>query len=118
MKTVAGFAVPLFLALNFPAVFLALATSLLFYALTLLGIAHTYRRQHRIVGRPELAAQLAAKSLASLKERCSRTIAWRLQRRRKHKSLQRERKARLMRYRRERNRRKRQQAREVLAQRR
>ncbi|HSL01872.1 MAG TPA: hypothetical protein VK869_16160 [Rubrobacteraceae bacterium] len=116
VKAVAAFAVPLFLALNFPAVFLALVTSLLFYALTLLGIAHTYRRQHRIVGRPELVAQLAAKALACLKDESSRTISKGLERHHSRKMLQRERKARIRRYRRERNRRQREQTREVQAQ--
>lgn len=117
VKAVAGFAIPLFLALNFPAIFLTLIAGVLFYAITLVGIAHTYKRQYRIVGRPELAAQRAAKSLARLKEECNRTIARGLEGRRSRKNLRRERKARLRRYRRECNRRKRQQAREVFAQR-
>ena len=50
VKAVAGFTVPLFLALNFPAVFLALVTGLMFYALALVGVAHAYRRSHRVVG--------------------------------------------------------------------
>lgn len=116
VKAVAGFAVPLFLALNFPAAFLALIGGILFYALALLGVAHTYRRQHRIVGKPEVTAQLAVKTLAGLKEECYRTISRGLERHQSRKTLQRERKARLRRYRRERNRRKREQTREALTQ--
>ena len=119
VKAVAGFAVPLFLALNFPVVFLTLIAGILFYALALLGVAHTYRRRYRtLVGRPELAAQLAARTLVNLKDECNRTVARGLQRRQRRKSLRRERKARLRRYRRERNRRKREQTREVFVQRR
>jgi hypothetical protein len=116
VKAVAGFSVPLFLALNFPAAFLVILAGILSYAIALLGVVHTYRRRYRIVGRPELALQLAAKTFSYLKENCNRTVTRGWERRQSRKSFQRERKARLRRYRRERNRRKRQQAREVLAQ--
>jgi hypothetical protein len=116
VKAVAGFSLPLFLALNFPSVFLALLAGILFYAIALLGAMYTYRRRYRIVGRPELALQLAAKALANLKEDCNRMVARELERRQRQKTLQREKKARLRRYRRERNRRRRQQTRMALAQ--
>jgi hypothetical protein len=116
VKAVAGFSIPLFLALNFPTVFLVILAGILFYVIALLGVMHTYRWRYRIVGRPELALQLAAKTFSNFKEDCSRTVTRGLERRQRRKSLQRERKARLNQYRRERNRRKRQQTREVLAQ--
>jgi predicted signal transduction protein with EAL and GGDEF domain len=113
VKTVAGFSVPLFLALNFPTIFLAILAGMLLYAIGLLGVVHAYRRQYRIVGRPELALHLAAKSFSSLKENISRTMTRGLANHQNRKRLQQERNARLRRYRRERNRRKRQQAREA-----
>jgi hypothetical protein len=116
VKAVAGFSVPLFLALNFPTVFLAILAGILFYAIALLGAMYTYRRRYRIVGRPELVLRLAANTFSNLKESCSRTVARGLERRQSRKSLQREKRARLRQYRRGRNRRKRQQAREELAQ--
>jgi hypothetical protein len=103
----------LFLALNFPTIFLAILAAMLLYAIGLLGVVHAYRRQYRIVGRPELALQLAAKSFSSLKENISRTMTRGLANHQNRKRLQQERKARLSRSRRERNRRKRQQAREA-----
>lgn len=115
VKAVAGFSVPLFLALNFPNVFLALVVGILFYATALVGVVSTYRRRYRIVGRPELALRLAAKSLSHLKRDCSRVVARGLERRQSRRSIRLERKGRLRRYRRERNRRKREQARGALA---
>lgn len=114
VKVVTGFSVPLFLALNFPAVFLVILVGILFYATALLGVMHAYRRLYRIVGRPELALQFAAKTLSSLKEGFSRTVTRGLEMRQKQQTLQRAKKARLRQYRRERNRRKRQQRREAL----
>ena len=114
VKAVAGFSVPLFLALNFPTIFLAILAGMLFYAIGLLGVVHAYRRQFRIVGRPELALQLASKSFSNLKDYTSRTMTRGLANHQDRKRLQLEKKERLRRYRRERNRRKRQQAREAL----
>jgi hypothetical protein len=116
VKAVAGSSIPLFLALNFPTIFLIILVCILFYAITLLGVMHTYRRQYRIVGRPELALQLASRTTSNLKEACHRMVTRGLERRQRRKSLQQERKAKLSQYRRERNRRKRQQAREVFPQ--
>ena len=114
VKAVAGFSVPLFLALNFPTIFLAILAGMLLYAIGLLGVVHAYRRRYRIVGRPELVLQLAAKSFSSLKENISQTMTRGLANHQNRKHLQQERKAKLRRSRRERNRRKRQQAREAL----
>jgi hypothetical protein len=110
VKAVAGFSVPLFLALNFPIIFLAILAGMLLYAIGLLGVVHAYRRRYRIVGRPELALELAAKSFSNTIQTMTRGLANHQNRKR----LQQERKARLSQYRRERNRRKRQQAREAL----
>jgi hypothetical protein len=114
VKAVAGFSVPLFLALNFPTIFLAFLAGILFYAIGLLGVVHAYRKRYQIVGRPELALQLAVSFFSSLKEYTSRTMTRGLAKHQNRKRLQQERKERLRRYRRERNRRKRQQAREGL----
>ena len=114
VKAVAGFSVPLFLALNFPTIFLAILAGILFYAIGLLGVVHAYRRRYRIVGRPELALQLAVRFFSSFREYTSRTMTSGLAKHQNRKRLQQERKERLRRYRRERNRRKRQQAREAL----
>jgi hypothetical protein len=115
VKVVAGFSVPLFLALNFPIAFLAILAGVLLYAATFLGVVHTYRRGYRIVGGPDLALQLAAKTFSKLKEYCNRKVARGWERHQSRKTLQRQRKARLRRYRRECNRRKREQARRTLA---
>lgn len=116
VKAVAGFAVPLFLALNFPAVFFALVGGVVFYSIALLVVAHAYRRSHRVVGRPEVLARMAASALAAVKEWCDRIVARGLEEHKRRSNLKRERKARLRRYRRERNRQKRQRAREILPQ--
>lgn len=115
VKAVAGFAVPLFLALNFPAAFLVFMGGLLFYVIALLGVLQTYRGGHRIVGAPELAVRFMAKGLAGLKEASDQIVTRGLERRQRRRSLKRERKAKLKKYRRERNRKKRQQARQALA---
>ena len=116
VKTVAGLTVPLFLAVNFPAAFFVLVGGIMFYSIALVGVAHAYRRRYRIVGRPELAAQIATRTLAAVKGQCNSTISRSLEMRKKHKSLQQEKEARLKHYRRERNRRKREQARGLAAQ--
>ena len=115
VKAVAGFSVPLFLALNLPRVFLALVVGIRFYATALPGVVSTYRRRYRIVGRPELALRLAARTFSHLKRDCNRALARRLERRQSQRGIGQERKARLRRYKRERNRRKRERAREALA---
>jgi hypothetical protein len=114
VKAVAGFSVPRFLASNFPTIFLAILAGTLLYAIGLLGVMHAYRRRYRIVGRPELALQLAVRFFSSLKEYTGRTMTRGLAKHQNRKRLQLERKERLRRYRRERNRKKRQQAREAL----
>jgi hypothetical protein len=116
VKAVVGFSVPLFLALNFPTVFLGVMAGVLLYATALLGVVSTYRRRYRVVGRPELALRLGAKTFSDLSESCGRTVTRGLEKRQSRKVLRRDKKARLRRYKRERNRRKRQQARETLAQ--
>lgn len=115
VKAVAGFSVPLFLALNFPTVFLAIMAGPLFYAIALLWVVHAYGRQHRIVGRSERALQLAAKTLSRLKEDRNRTAAEGWERIQSRKSLQPEGKAALRRYEREHQRSKRNQTRQILA---
>jgi uncharacterized membrane protein YccC len=115
VKAVAGLAVLLFLALNFPAVFLAIMAGVLFYAISLLGVVGAYRKRYRIVGVPELAGRFAAKVLESLKEEHDRTVVRRLQERKRRKLIRQEKEQRFRRYQRERNRRKREHARRAFA---
>ena len=115
VKAVAGLAVLLFLALNFPAVFLAIMAGVLFYAISLLAVVGAYRKRYRIVGIPELALRFAAKILESLKEEYDRTVVRRLQERKRRKLIRQEKEQRLRRYQRERARRKREQARRAFA---
>jgi hypothetical protein len=118
VKGVTGFAVSLFLALNFPKVFLAVVVVSLSYGTALLAVVYAYRKRYGIVGRPERAFQFTAKPLASRKEKRSRTVVMpALEERERRKLLKLERKARLRRYKRERDRRKREQARRALAER-
>ena len=115
VKAVAGSAVLLFLALNFPAVFLAIMAGVLFYAISLLGVVGAYRKRYRIIGVPELAGRFAAKVLESLKEEYDRTVVSRLQVRKRRKLIRQEKEERFRRYQRERARRKREHARRVFA---
>ena len=115
VKAAAGLAVPLFLALNFPAAFLVIVVGVLFYAIALLGVVGAYRKRYRIVGIPELALRFAAKILESLKEEYDRTVVRRLQERKRRKRIRQEKEERFRRYQRERARRKREHARRVFA---
>ena len=117
VKAVAGSAVLLFLALNFPAVFLAIMAGVLFYAIAPLAVVTAYRKRHRIVGVLGLAVRSAAKILESLKAGYDRTVVRRLQERKRRKLIQQEKEQRLKRYQRERNRRKREHARRASAER-
>ncbi len=87
VKVVAGSAVLLFLALNFPAVFLAIMAGVLFYALALLTVVGAYRKRYRIVGIPELAVRLAAEIVDSLQEEYDRTVVRGLQERERRKRV-------------------------------
>jgi cell shape-determining protein MreC len=111
VKAVAGSAVLLFLALNFPAVFLAIMAGVLFYAIALLVVVGAYRKRYRIEGVPELAVRFAARIVESLKEEYDRTAVRGLQERKRRKLIRQEKEERLRRYQRERNRRKREHAR-------
>ena len=115
VKAVAGSAVLLFLALNFPAALLAIMAGGLFYAIVHLGVVGAYRKRHRIVGVLELAIRFAAKVLESFKYEYDRTVVRRLQERKRRKLIRQEKEQRLKRYQRERNRRKREHARRAFA---
>jgi alkylated DNA nucleotide flippase Atl1 len=117
VKAVAGSAVLLFLALNFPAVFLVIMAGVLLYAISLLGVVGTYRKRYRIIGVPEVAVRFAAKVLENLKEEYDRTVVRRLRERKRRKLIRQEKEERLKRYQRARNRRKREQARRASAER-
>jgi hypothetical protein len=115
VKGVTGCALSLFLALNFPVVFLAIVASALCYAVALVAVSYAYRNRYAIVGKSEVAVRAARRTFSEAREGCSRTVAHALEERERRKVLKRERQERLRRYKRERNRRKREQARRVLA---
>ena len=117
VKGVTGFALCLFLALNFPGVFLAIVAAALCYAVALVGIAYAYRNRNAIVGKSELVVRFVQRTFSGFREGCSRTVAHALEQRERRKLLKREKEERLRRYRLKRNRRKREHARRALEQR-
>jgi hypothetical protein len=117
VKGVTGFALCLFLALNFPVVFLTIGAAALCFAVALGGAAHAYRNRNAIMGKSELAVWFVRRTFSGFRERCSRTVAHALEERRRRKLLKREKEERLRRYRLKRNRRKREHARRALEQR-
>jgi hypothetical protein len=117
VKGVTGFALCLFLALNFPVLFLAIVAAALCYAVALVGVAYAYRNRNAIVGKSELVVRFVQRTFSSFREGCSRTVAHALEQRERRKLLKRENEERLRRYRLKRNRRKREHARRALEQR-
>ena len=117
VKGVMGFALCLFLALNFPVIFLAIVAAALCYAVALVGVAYAYRNRNAMVGKSELAVRFVRRTFSSFREGCSRTVAHALEERERRKVLKREKEERLRRYRLKRNRRKREHARRALGQR-
>jgi hypothetical protein len=117
VKGVTGFALCLFLALNFPVVFLTIVAAALCYAVAPVGIAYAYRSRKAIVGKSELAVRFVRRTFSSFREGCSLRVAHALEERERRKLLKREQEERLRRYRLERNRRKREHARRALEQR-
>jgi hypothetical protein len=117
VKGVTGFAFCLFLALNFPVLFLAIVAAALCYAVALVGVAYAYRNRNAIVGKSELVVRFVQRTFSSFREGCSRTVAHALEQRERRKVLKRENEERLRRYRLKRNRRKREHARRALGQR-
>jgi hypothetical protein len=117
VKGVTGFALCLFLALNFPVVFLAIVATALCYAVALVGVTHAYRNRNVIVGKSELAVRFVRRTFSGFREGCNRTVAHALEERERRKLLKREKEERFRRYKRERNRRKREHARRALEQR-
>ena len=116
VKGVSGFALSLFLALNFPGVFLAIVAAALCYAVAPVGVAYVYRNRNAIVGKSKLAVGFVRRTFSGIREGCTRTVAHALEERERRKLLKRENEDRLRRYKLERNRRKREQARRALAQ--
>jgi hypothetical protein len=117
VKGVTGFALCLFLALNFPVVFFAIVAAALCYAVALVGVAYAYRNRNAIVGKSELVVRFVQRTFSGFREGCSRTVAHALEQRERRKLLKREKEERLRRYRLKRNRRKREHARRALEQR-
>jgi len=117
VKGVTGFALCLFLVLNFPVLFLLIVAAALCYAVALVRVAYAYRNRYAIVGKSELAVRFVGRTFSSFREGCSRTVAHALEERERRKFLKRDKEERLRRYKRERNRRKREHARRALEQR-
>ena len=117
VKGVTGFALCLFLALNFPVVFFAIVAAALCYAVALVSVAYAYRNRNAIVGKSELVVRFVQRTFSGFREGCSRTVAHALEQRERRKLLKREKEERLRRYRLKRNRRKREHARRALEQR-
>jgi hypothetical protein len=115
VKVVTSVALSLFLALNFPLVFLATVVVALSYVAAAVGVACAYRYRYGIVGKLELAIRFAARASADLREKCQQSVAHTLQERQRRKCLRRERSERLRRYKRELNRKKRKRARKAFA---
>ena len=112
VKGVTGCALSLFLALNFPVVFLIIVAAALSYAVVPVAVAYAYRNRYAIVGKFKLAARFVRRAYSGFGEGCSRLVAHALEGYGRRRLLKRER---LRRYKRERNRRKREQARRALA---
>jgi hypothetical protein len=117
VKGVTGFALCLFLALNFPVVFLAIVAAALCYAVAPVGVAYAYRNRNAIVSKSELTIRFVRRTFSGFREGCSRTVAHALDERKRRRLVKREKEERLRRYRLERNRRKREHARRALEQR-
>ncbi len=75
VKGVTGFAVSLFLALNFPKVFLIIVAAALCYAVALVGAGYAYRNRSAIVGKSELAVRFVRRTFSSFREGCRRKVA-------------------------------------------
>jgi hypothetical protein len=114
VKGVTGFALCLFLALNFPLVFLTIVAAALCYAVALVGIAYAYRNRNVIVGKSALAVRFVRRTFSGFREGCNRTVAHALGERERRKLLKREKEERFRRYKRARNRRNREHARRAL----
>jgi hypothetical protein len=115
VKRAMGCALSLFLALNFPVVFLAIVAGALSYVVMPVAVAHAYRNRYAIVGKSERAVRFVRRACSGFGEGCSRTVAHALEGYERRKLLKQEKQERLRRYKRERNRRKREQARRALA---
>jgi hypothetical protein len=115
VKGATGCALSLFLALNFPVVFLALVAAALCYAVVPVAVAYAYRNRYAIVGKSDLVFRSVRRTFSGFSEGCSLTVAHTLEGYERRKLLKREKQERLRRYKRERNRRKREQARKALA---
>jgi hypothetical protein len=117
VKVVTSVALCLFVALNFPLVFLVILVAALSYVAALVGVACAYRNRYGIIGKPELAIRFVAKASPDLGEKCQRAVARVLEEHERRQNLKREKNERLRRYKRERNRKKRERARRALAER-
>jgi hypothetical protein len=117
VKGATGCALSLFLALNFPVVFLAIVATALSYVVMPVAVAYAYRNRYAIVGNSELAVRFVRRTFSGFREGCSRTMAHALEQRERRTLLKRQKEERLRRYKRERNRRKREHARRALEQR-
>jgi hypothetical protein len=86
VKGVTGCAPSLFLALNFPVVFLAIVAAALCYAVALVAVSYAYRNRYAIVGKSELAVRAVRRTFSEAREGCRRTVAHALEERREAKA--------------------------------
>ena len=98
VKGMTGFALCLFLALNFPGVFLAIVAAALCYAVAPVGVAYAYRNRDAIVGKSELAVRFVQRTSSGFRDGCSQTVAHALEERENRKLLKRKKEERLRRY--------------------
>jgi hypothetical protein len=115
VKGATGCALSLFLALNFPVIFLAIVAAALSYAVLPVAVAYAYRNRYAIVGKSELAVRFVRRACSGFGEGCRRAVRHTLEEYERRKLHKQEKQERLRRYKRERNRRKREQARRALA---
>jgi hypothetical protein len=115
VKGATGCALSLFLALNFPVVFLAIVATALCYAVVPMAVAYAYRNRYAIVSKSELTVRFVRRACSAFEEGCSRMVVHTLEGYERRKLLKQEKQERLRRNKRERNRRKREQARRALA---
>ena len=115
VKGPTGCALSLFLALNYPVVFLTIVAAALCHAVVPVAAAYAYRNRYAIGGKSELAVRFVRRTYSGFVEGCSRLVAHTLEDYERRRLLKREKQERLRRYKRERNRRKCEQARRALA---
>ena len=68
VKGATGCALSLFLALNFPVVFLAIVATALCYAVVPMAVAYAYRNRYAIVSKSELTVRFVRRACSAFEE--------------------------------------------------